>query len=60
MPDFPNARLIQASAVVQHDLSSQVGGALPLTPKDDRDDRWGDIFVPRESRVWVRVHIWGY
>ena len=36
-PDFPDARLIQASAGVHHDLSSQVGGALSLTPGDDQD-----------------------
>ena len=59
-PDFPDARLIQASAGVQHDLSSQVGGALSLTPGVDQDGRWGDIFDPRESRVRVRVRIWGY
>ncbi len=59
-PDFPDARLIQAPAGVQHDLSSQVGGALSLTPGDDQDGRWGDIFVPRESRVRVRVRTWGY
>jgi hypothetical protein len=58
--DFPDARLIQASTGVQHDLSSQVGGAFPLTPGDDQDGRWGDNFVPRESRVRVRVRIWGY
>ncbi len=46
-PDFPDARLIQASAGVQHNLSSQVGGALPLTPRDDQDGRWGDIFCPQ-------------
>jgi len=48
------------SAGVQHNLSSQVGGALPLTLRDEQDGRWGDIFVPRESRVRVRVRIWGY
>jgi hypothetical protein len=59
-PDFPDARLIQASAGVQHDLLSQVGGALSLTPGDDQDGRWGDTFVPRGHRVWVRVRIWGW
>ncbi len=60
MTDFPSARWIQASAGVYHDLRPQVGGALSLTPGDDQDGRWGDIFVPRESRVRVRVRIWGY
>jgi len=46
-PDFPDARLIQASAGVQHDLSSQVGGAFSLTPGDDQDGRWGNIFCPQ-------------
>ena len=59
-PDFPDARLIQASAEVQRDLSPQVGGALSLTLGDDQDGQWGDTFVPRESRVWVWVCIWGY
>jgi hypothetical protein len=59
-PDFPNARLIQVSAGVQHNLSSQVGGALSPTPGDDQDGRWGDTFVPRGHRVWVWVPIWGY
>ncbi len=59
-PDFHDARLIQASAGIQQDLSSQVGGALSLTPGNDQNGRWGDIFVPRESRVRGRVRIWGY
>jgi hypothetical protein len=59
-PDFHDARLIQASAGIQHDLSSQLGGALPLTPGNDQDGRWGNISVPRESRVRVQVRIWGY
>jgi hypothetical protein len=36
-PDFPDARLIQVSAGVQHNLWSQVSGALFLTPGDDQD-----------------------
>ena len=58
--DFPDARLIQASAGVRHDLSSQVGGALSLTPGDDQDGRWGNTFVRRGYRVRVWVRIWGY
>ncbi len=49
--DFPDARWIQASVGVHPDLSSQVGGAVSLTPGDDQDGGWGNIFVPRESRV---------
>ena len=45
--EFPDARMIQASAGVQHDLSTQVGDALSLTPGDDQDGRWGDIFCPQ-------------
>ncbi len=59
-PDFPDARLIQASAGVRHNLSSQVGGALSLTPGDDQVGKWGDTFLPRGHRVRVRVRIWGY
>ncbi len=35
--EFPDARSIQASAGVQHDLSTQVVDALSLTPGDDQD-----------------------
>jgi hypothetical protein len=46
MTDFPDARWIQASVGVHHDLAPQVGGALSLTPGDDQDGRWGDILSP--------------
>ena len=46
MPDFPDARWIQASVGVHHDLAPRVGGALSLTPGDDQDGRWGDILSP--------------
>ncbi len=46
-PEFPDACLIQASAGVQHNLSTQVGDALSLTPGDDQDGRWGNIFCPQ-------------
>ena len=59
-PDFPDARLIQASAGVQHELLSQVGGALSLTPGDDQDGRWGDILSPGSLGFGVRVRIRGY
>ena len=34
---LPGACLIQASAGIRHNLLSQVGGALPLTPGNDQD-----------------------
>ena len=56
-PDCPDARLIQASAGVQHNLLPQVGDAFPLTPGDDQDGRWGDIFVPRGSGLGLHLGI---
>jgi hypothetical protein len=44
-----------ASVGVHLNLSSQVGGALSLTPGDDQDGRWGDILSPGSLGFRFRV-----
>ncbi len=46
--DFPGARS-------NHNLLSPVGGALSLTPGDDRNGRWGDS-KPRPSLIIYSSH----